>query len=1782
MEEQLTPINDKLVALSSLKWYNQYINEDVIAPMQAEINSLGTRVTELERTIGELTATTTVHSITFELTDVTASNKVYTIEHGKPFETTISPKSGYGITDVAVSMGGADVTEDAYSDGTISIPSVTGDIVITAVAEYIVIYRNITGNYTNATPSNTSDRVEDGKMYRNKVTITEGYKMSSVIVTMGGVDITDTAYEDGWVTIERVTGDITINVIAVELGQYSITNSLTNATNSNSSTVITEGEPYTASIGCDEHHTLSTVTVAMGGTDVTGLYYSNGTISIPNVTGDIVITATADMVMFSVTSNLDNVTLRNSAAAIGSGEGYYNTFVLGDGYDMSNVVVLMGGKNVTGAAYDPTNKTITISSVDGDIEITAAAGLRSYSIVPSYTNVIGDNTAESVVHGSPYVNNLTIGQDYNMGAVTVTMGGEDITSTAYDGALNRITIESVTGNVAITASATEKVYRTITNNLVNTETSNQSERVEDGMAYSATITFDQEEYENLTVHVFMGGEDVTPSVYSNGSITIAEVTGNIVVNAAAEPITYSVSLTLNNANISNTASSAVRHSTYTAVVTPMDGYEIETVAVTMGGEEVSIVGNNIVITDVLGDIEIVAIAKVDDGEDDGPNEDIEKEETQTGADLIPSKYYIDNAAYKTTKAPYYIIVPKKDMEITTWATAVGRSYTTSTTNSVLGICTPKVSEWNFDYTEETILAGPTTVELQGYASSSRTTLQWFDGTKGHTSASDGGIQSVYGEPVTIAGEQFYKYTCRLANGEKIHLKKGHPYTFGIYVGQFNANDEQTAFPVFETTEGTSYPWMALGDNNFNGQANATNYKGIEPLTDFNDLNDNDSDDNFLPYVWFDGEVFTAMGRQIEEEEPVSRYSMAETTSIPSLSKTEFNYLWEVKNKMSSTDRVAYVIRHSARGEQTGASGGLTDEGIALATKLGQALNDERDHSHDIYGSTDSVRTKQTAYYVAEERYPEMYGAYTEIPAGPNVINGEYFTDETNWDIMQNFYKNNTDYVDKKAKNLCSRICEITESSKFAMYISHDSLCVPLVEWATDESVNVRSNDWINFMSGIAIVTHEDDTYEVFPVKVFDDGLSCTGSMTSKRNTVGMDAEIARLHNSETPTVPHAWDSDFGSGISNVSNDSYGWYELYNTNGVLRAVLREPDNTIAMGAFVMDFGKEIDLTDGAYLSVNMKSLGSDPHDSTAIKDNSGTVVKWNSNNNPTFRLVDADGNKSNWIDVSDSGVISSSSGSLSTTGCNFTDSDVSSYIGASFDKTRVCAIECSIVIWSSKADNTSNFKQRNKGIDITSIRVSSHIGACGEDTCQPNVGDGTDDNEAYVLTTWEEDFSNGVGMVSNDANGWYDIDESEGKLRSVLREPSAASILATFKIATPLPLDLSEGAYLSIDVQGISAEPNSANSVTGSWNGFNCFSLRLYDADGATSQWMDIGADGFGDNEHGISGSANVSLQNIGTYLTGLDRSRIAGIEITLIGWPSASVSYKTRDKGVYVDNIRLSSNTTDNMTLPNTLNGTKEYKRINATYSNLSTTDFNDAADVYQSVKTSQGDRVMFIVRHSERDSTSGKDTGLNSNGLSLVNTTAAPKLVGAPFANSSNDAYYSTNVKRTVETSYFIGKNRGAAGCTSTSLLGSNWESETAVDHSGDSSSSITWVAATPGPHTYFNDKFTGGTSWPTAQNYYKNNKATCTQKCVEAINWLAEDSDGHPFTFCTSHDLCMVPFVCWATDNGDMFSTWNNDYDTNPSGWLNYMAGIAVIVHSNGNWEVYPVKCLNSGKFA
>ena len=168
------------------------------------------------------------------------------------------------------------------------------------------IYYAISKSLTYCTINNSAARVAEGNVYSATIAANSGYTLSTVKVTMGGTDITSSAVSGGTITISSVTGDIVITATAIAQSMdYSVTNTLTKCTTSNSATKATKGSIYSSTISANTNCVLSTVKVTMGGTDITSSAVSGGTINISNVTGNIVITAKAITNQIKASTDVD-------------------------------------------------------------------------------------------------------------------------------------------------------------------------------------------------------------------------------------------------------------------------------------------------------------------------------------------------------------------------------------------------------------------------------------------------------------------------------------------------------------------------------------------------------------------------------------------------------------------------------------------------------------------------------------------------------------------------------------------------------------------------------------------------------------------------------------------------------------------------------------------------------------------------------------------------------------------------------------------------------------------------------------------------------------------------------------------------------------------------------------------------------------------------------------------------------------------------------------------------------------------------------------------------------------------------------------------------------------------------------------------------------------------------------------------------------------------------------------------------------------------------------------
>lgn len=148
--------------------------------------------------------------------------------------------------------------------------------------------------------------------------------------------------------------DGTPDIINVTVPSYTITNTLTNVTNSNAAQSVDEYHSYVATLTANHGYAISSVSITMAGADASQ-YYSNGTINIPSVTGNIVITATATEIVREnlLTMNDGLINKRfNASNAVSNMNGYFVTDYFaysGGGLRIVKGNVNMGSMGTTGS-----------------------------------------------------------------------------------------------------------------------------------------------------------------------------------------------------------------------------------------------------------------------------------------------------------------------------------------------------------------------------------------------------------------------------------------------------------------------------------------------------------------------------------------------------------------------------------------------------------------------------------------------------------------------------------------------------------------------------------------------------------------------------------------------------------------------------------------------------------------------------------------------------------------------------------------------------------------------------------------------------------------------------------------------------------------------------------------------------------------------------------------------------------------------------------------------------------------------------------------------------------------------------------------------------------------------------------------------------------------------------------------------------------------------------------------------------------------------------------------
>jgi hypothetical protein len=179
---------------------------------------------------------------------------------------------------------------------------------------------------------------------------------NSAVATVSNTGVV-TPIANGSCTITATAGNVSATCSVTVSGivrSFDVVNSLTHATNSNSSTRVAEGDSYTATLSADSGYWLTTVVVTMGGEDITSTAYDNGTISIAEVTGEITIYAVA-LEMTIVSTNWTRGNLGNTGSFVN--QKWY-------GAEVTDMITMGANQTLVIYSTDP-NWTTNYTGTDG-------------------------------------------------------------------------------------------------------------------------------------------------------------------------------------------------------------------------------------------------------------------------------------------------------------------------------------------------------------------------------------------------------------------------------------------------------------------------------------------------------------------------------------------------------------------------------------------------------------------------------------------------------------------------------------------------------------------------------------------------------------------------------------------------------------------------------------------------------------------------------------------------------------------------------------------------------------------------------------------------------------------------------------------------------------------------------------------------------------------------------------------------------------------------------------------------------------------------------------------------------------------------------------------------------------------------------------------------------------------------------------------------------------------------------------------------------------------------
>ena len=207
-------------------------------------------------------------------------------------------------------------------------------------------------------------------------------------------------------------------------------------------------------------------------------------------------------------------------------------------------------------------------------------------------------------------------------------------------------------------------------------------------------------------------------------------------------------------------------------------------------------------------------------------------------------------------------------------------------------------------------------------------------------------------------------------------------------------------------------------------------------------------------------------------------------------------------------------------------------------------------------------------------------------------------------------------------------------------------------------------------------------------------------------------------------------------------------------------------------------------------------------------------------------------------------------------------------------------------------------------------------------------------------------------------------------------------------------------------------------------------------------------------------------------------------------------------------------------------------------------------------------DKVVFVLRHAHRTSSTDVDGVLT--GLGYQQAIA----VGKKIAGEEDVKYWHSEVPRTLQTCMAIAQGRGQTAISHVALkdLNGSWFEK---DHSKieeyNATVSSSYDVISRWAYNDYNDPAT------TYDEGFYDLMERGTQFMNEII--VAKVAPQSRISVVVSHDQMLYPLAIFATNR--MLEMKHHE----DKSWLNFLAGVAVIIHADGSVKYVPVMGLDEG---